>query len=69
MKIAGIVLLVLQVFAFVGSHLNGSLPEIFGEFSVYGIARIIGYFIPAILGAILLTVGIKKSKKKNKKDK
>lgn len=68
MKIAGIILLVLQALAIVGNILNGSIGEMFADLSVYGLAKLLGFFIPAIIGAILLAVGAKKSKKKTKKD-
>lgn len=69
MKIAGIVLLVLQAISIIGSVLNGSFADMFADFSVYGIGKLLGFFIPAIIGAILLAFGIKKAKKNGKKDK
>lgn len=58
MKIAGIILIVLEVLALVGGIANGSIPDMVnkGEF-----ISLIGFFIPAIIGIILLI------KAKNKK--
>ena len=54
MKIAGIILIVLQIVAIMG----GGIPT-------GGVAVLLGYFLPGILGVFLL---VKSSNKKAKKD-
>ncbi len=54
MKIAGIVLIVLQVLALIG----GGIPAVGG---VYGLGYLLGFFLPGIIGVILL---VKAGKKK-----
>ena len=58
MKIAGIILIILQVIAVIGSFLGGGNPFKTGFFGL------IGYFIFGIIGTILLIVySVKKNKK------
>lgn len=57
MKIAGIVLIVLQALVVLGSLIGGKNPF------AGGIFEIIGYFLVGIIGVILLVIGIKKNKK------
>ena len=62
MKIAGIILLVLQAVAVFGTISSG------GAFPM-NIAGLIGYFLPAIIGVFLLIkAGTKKAKEEEKKD-
>lgn len=49
MKKAGIVLIVLQVLAIFGTISNGG-------FATMGVPKMIGYFLPAIIGIILIVV-------------
>ncbi|MGN1443122.1 MAG: hypothetical protein ACI4XE_04655 [Acutalibacteraceae bacterium] len=55
MKIAAIVLFVFQVLGLIGSVANGS-------FSAMGAAQLIGFFVPAIIGIVLLTMAKKREK-------
>ena len=58
MKIAGIILIILQVIAIIGSFLGGRNPF------TSGFLEMIGYLISGIIGVILLIVHhIKKNKK------
>ena len=68
MKIAGIVLLILQAIGIAGSIINGQIADLFSNFSIYALAENIGFFLPCIIGIILLVISAKKSKK-NKNDK
>ena len=54
MKVAGIVLLCLHVVALLGSIVNGNLLGM-------GIFELIGFFLPTIIGVILLVKAKKKS--------
>lgn len=49
MKIAGIILIVLEVIALFGSISSGA-------FATMGIIEMIGFFLPAIIGIILIVV-------------
>lgn len=69
MKIAAIVLFVLQALGILGGIVGGSSPilEFFsgiaaGTFSIPGLAELIGYFSPTIIGIILLVVAKKRGK-------
>ena len=58
MKVAGIILIVLQVIAFIGSFIGGRNPF------TAGIPEMIGFFLIGIIGVILLiSYFIKKNKK------
>ena len=58
MKIAGIILIILQIIAVIGSFIGGRNP-----FTV-GIPELIGFFLIGIIGVILLIVYyVKKNKK------
>ena len=58
MKIAGIILIILQIIAVVGSFIGGRNP-----FTV-GFPGLIGYFIFGIIGVILLIIYyVRKNKK------
>lgn len=61
MKIAGIILLILQVIAIIGGIFNGSLPEMIRNAEII---QLIGFFFFGIIGAILLAVSVKKKNKK-----
>ncbi len=60
MKIAGIILLVLEAIAIIGGIFNSSLPEMIGNGEF---VTLIGFLLPGIIGAILLVVSINKKKK------
>lgn len=60
MKIIGIVLLALQVFALFGSIVNGSISSLFDLSSAANLFRLLGYFLPAIIGVILIRKADKK---------
>ena len=57
MKIAAYVLFILQAISFAGNAMNGGIGQMiaiwFGS-GVYGISACIGFFLPTILGFILL---------------
>ena len=59
MKVIGIILLVLQAVSIYGSFVNGSIAYLFNNNIFY----LIGYFLPTIIGVILLTKAKKKSDK------
>lgn len=61
MKIAGIVLIILQIFGLFGGMLEeGSMaPE-----GIAGMCYMLGRFLPGIIGVILLVKGINKEKGK-----
>lgn len=63
MKILGIILLILEVVAVIGGILNGSLSEMTGNAEF---VKLIGFFIPGIIGAVLLSVSVCLKKKSNK---
>ena len=54
MKIAGIVLIVLQLVAFIG---GGGVPSMG---SAYDAGYLLGFFLPGIIGVVLLLKGISK---------
>jgi len=56
MKIAGIVLLILQVISFIPALLTGD--NVFGN----GVANLLGRFIFGIVGAVLLIIAHKRNK-------
>jgi sugar phosphate permease len=60
MKIAGIVLLCLQGAALLGGIVNGSLSTMFTS-GTRGFGQLIGFFLPAIIGIILLMKAKKNS--------
>lgn len=62
MKIAGIVLLCLQIAAILGGIANGSFADMFSS-GAMGIVKLVGFCLPAIIGIILL---IKAKKQKQK---
>ena len=65
MKIAAIILFVFQACALMGSIVDNSIVELFNiEPNILGIAELFGYFLPAIIGAILLAISQKKKDKK-----
>lgn len=61
MKITGIVLIVLQILGLAGGMLEESrmAPE-----GIAGIGYMLGFFLPGIIGVILLIKGIQKEKSK-----
>ena len=69
MKIAGIILLVIQAIGLIGSILNGQFTDMFTAFNVFSFAELLGFCLPGIIGAVLLIIGIIKSKKKADKNK
>jgi hypothetical protein len=58
MKTIGIILIILQIVGLFGSVVNGSISTLF----LRGIPYLLGYFLPAIIGIILLTKASKKNK-------
>lgn len=60
MKIAGIVLIALEVMALLGSAFSGGFSSLG---SVRGIGNLIGFLLPGIIGVILLIVAKKKENK------
>jgi len=60
MKKIGIILLALQAFALFGSVANGSIGSLFNLSNVANIFRLLGYFLPAIIGVILIRKAGKK---------
>lgn len=62
MKIAGIVLLILDVIVIVSSAVHGNFLSSSNDV-FYSIGHYAFFAIPLILGIILLVIGIKKSKK------
>jgi hypothetical protein len=58
MKKAGIVLLAIQALALFGSIVSGEITSVFSG----NIAYLIGYFLPTIIGVILLVKASKKAK-------
>ena len=68
MKIAGIVLLIIQAIGLVGAILNGHFADIFSAFNIFSLAELLGFCLPGIIGAILIVIGIKKAKKKSKNE-
>ncbi len=62
MKIAGIILIVLQVLAVLGGISTGEAPflNISGAADIFAV---LGYFLPAIIGVILLVKANKKAGK------
>ena len=68
MKIAAIILFVLQLLSVFGGIANGSLFDVIaGGFvgGVPGFSRMLGYFFPAIIGAILMAKHSKREREKN----
>lgn len=63
MKKAGIILLVLQVVAMLGGLVNGNLARMFSFSSATGVFELLGFFLPAIIGVILLIKAKKKAAK------
>ena len=59
MKKAGIILIVLQVFALVGGIVGGSLSI---PANFYGVGELLGFCLPGIIGIVLLIKGKKKGK-------
>lgn len=64
MKIAGIILLVLEVVSIIGGVANGSLSEMIGNAEII---QLIGFLSPGIIGAILLVISAKRKKKNTNK--
>ena len=60
MKKAGIVLICLQVLGVIGGIANGSLESMLSA-GAGGIAQLIGFFLPGIIGVILLVRAKKKA--------
>lgn len=63
MKIAGIILLVLQAISLLGAVANGSIATMFDFSSGYALGELVGFFIPTIVGVFLLVKASKKAKK------
>lgn len=55
MKIAGIVLIILEVMAILG---NGGLPPVYNAYSA---GHLFGFLLPGIIGVVLLVKGINKA--------
>lgn len=67
MKIAGIVLLVIEAFGILMGIVNGTLVNMISSAvtsPVYFISYMIGFLLPGIIGAVLLIFGIKRAKRK-----
>ena len=64
-KIIGIVLLCLQAISILGIVANGELSNLTGYFTggLNGIFEMLGFFLPAIIGIILLALDYMKKKK------
>lgn len=63
MKTAAIILLVFQACSLMGSIVNNSIGEVFSfEPNILGFAELVGYFLPAIIGIILLAISKRKKK-------
>ena len=64
-KIIGIALLCLQAVSILGVAANGELSNLTGYFTggVSGIFEMLGFFLPAIIGAVLLVWDYLKKKK------
>lgn len=60
MKKAGIILICLQILAFIGGFASGSLSEMLSSGSS-GIIQFAGFCLPAIIGIILIVKANKKS--------
>lgn len=63
MKKAGIILLILQAFAIFGGVVNGNLERLFAFDGLPAIFKLLGFFLPAIIGIILLLRAKKKAAK------
>lgn len=59
-----LILFILQIIAFFGGFVNGSIVDMFTS-GLYGFFELIGFCLPAIIGVILLR---RDRKKKNKKE-
>lgn len=62
----GIALVIVQVIAYFGSVVNGSLAEMFnfnGKDSVGKLIELVGFNIPLIIGIILIFVGRKSAER------
>ncbi|MBR2954100.1 MAG: zinc-ribbon domain-containing protein [Clostridia bacterium] len=64
-KIIGIVLLCLQVFSILGIVANGEISNLTGYFTsgISGIFEMLSFFLPAIIGVILLVLDYMKKNK------
>ena len=60
MKKAGIVLLVVQVLALLGGAASGQLADRFAISGGYDVGRVVGFFLPAIIGIVLLVLSGRK---------
>lgn len=60
MKKIGIILLVLQGVALLGGVASGSIASTFSVNGAADIFRLLGYFLPAIIGVILINKAGKK---------
>ena len=60
MKTIGIILLVLQVLGLLGSMASGEFFDLFVITGGYDAGRLVGYFLPAIIGVILISKANKK---------
>ncbi len=65
MKTAATILFVMQAFAIMGSFVNGNAMEPFSfSPSIIGVAECVGYYLPTIIGVILLAIDQKRKSKK-----
>ena len=69
MKVAGIILLVVQAISLLGSVANGSIGTLFDFGGVREICRLLGFFLPSIIGVVLLMKASKKKAEKEDADK
>ena len=63
---AGIILVLLQIIAYLGSSINGSLTEMLnfnGQDAIGKLIGLVGYNIPLIVGIIFILVGRKPAKR------
>ena len=60
MKIAGIILLALQAAGLFGGMISGELATMLTLRNIADMYSLVGFFSPAIVGVILLVIGLKK---------
>ena len=69
MKVAGVILLVLQAISLLGSVANGDIGALFNFGRVREIGRLLGFFLPSIIGVVLLMKASKNNAEKEDTDK
>lgn len=60
MKKVGIVLLVLEALAILGSAVTGQLADRFAVSGGYDVGRLFGFLLPAIFGVVLIVLSARK---------